>query len=57
MRKKEISKGKMQGSHIELRDGPWAGQLVFIPSNGTLVFKLGEWHGSYGGAGTWIPLK
>ena len=52
-----IAKGKMKGSHIILREGPWAGQVVFIPDNGTLVFKLGEWHGSYGGAGTWIPLK
>lgn len=49
-----IPKGKMQGLRIMLHGGPWGGMYVVIPTNGTMVFKLGKWHGYYGRVGGWF---
>lgn len=33
--------------------GPWDGQRVGIPVRGTLVFRVGEFHGRYDAYGEW----
>lgn len=52
-----LKKGKMEAKVMKAYGGPWDGLFFLIPVNGTMVFKLGGWKGSYGGHGTWIPLK
>jgi hypothetical protein len=39
---------------IKVFGGPWNHQLVGIPSNGTLEFKLGKFEGYYDKIGTWV---
>lgn len=52
-RVKALPRGKMIGHNIKVNDGPWAGKTVFIPVGGTMVFRVGPWHGCYRHNGAW----
>lgn len=52
-----IPKGKMNGHRIVVCGGPWDRSYVFIPRGGTMVFKVGPYHGHYGSSGTWYDVK
>lgn len=34
-------------------NGPWDGCMLMMPPEGTMVFKLGDFHGRYKRSGTW----
>lgn len=52
-----IPKGKMNADYHFVYGGPWNGEKVYVPRNGTMVFNLGKWHGYYDGLGVWRDVK
>jgi hypothetical protein len=48
-----IPKGKMNAGYVFAYSGPWNGEKVYLPVNGTMVFRLGKWYGHYDGLGVW----
>lgn len=52
-----IAKGKMNGHRREVAGGPWASRCVFIPKGGTMVFRLGPFHGHYDSDGEWKDVR
>lgn len=50
---KALARGKLNGHKVRASLGPWAGEYVFIPVGGTMVFKLGPFHGRYDHNGEW----
>lgn len=52
----KIPKGRVQGDVRKARGGPWAGEFVFLPSNSTMVFTIGAFHGYYDGFGNWVEV-
>lgn len=57
MKKPTLKRGKMQGVRLGARSGPWAGKYVYFPVGGTMVFRLGPWHGHYTGEGEWKDVR
>lgn len=53
----KVKKGKMQGHYWKAIGGPWDGARVFMPDGGTMVFKVGPYHGSYTGLGEWRDVR
>lgn len=53
---KALARGKMQGSKCMPITGPWSGEHVFMPAGGTMVFRVGPWHGHYNSVGSWIDV-
>ncbi len=33
--------------------GPWDGKTLLVGQGGTMVFKVGQWHGQYDSKGVW----
>lgn len=54
---KAIRRGKMLGHKTEMIGGPWHDEIVFVPYGGTMVFRIGPWHGHYTSAGVWKDVR
>lgn len=57
MKKKALAKGKMVGHKMKMHCGPWHSRWVFIPTGGTMVFRLGPFHGHYDSVGEWHDVR
>jgi len=52
-----IAKGKLQGHKLLVHGGPWDREFVFIPRGGTMVFRVGPYHGHYTSTGEWKDVR
>lgn len=50
---KALPRGKMVGRNMKIDGGPWAGETMFIPIGGTMVMRVGPYHGLYTNTGVW----
>lgn len=41
---------------LKVCGGPWDGQKVLLPMNGTIVFRLEDWYGKYSLNGVWLNV-
>lgn len=53
-KKVRLARGRMQGKPFLCRGGPWNNEVVLIPSGGTIVMRIGVYHGKYNSIGTWV---
>lgn len=57
MKKPTLKRGRMNGHKVRASEGPWAGEYVFIPVGGTMVFNLGPYRGRYDHNGEWRDVR
>lgn len=52
-KKVKLAKGSLNGGKWKAYGGPWDQQAVYFPKGGTMVFRIGPFHGYYTGLGEW----
>jgi hypothetical protein len=55
--RKALPRGRMQGNRLLAHGGPWDHKSVYFPVGGTMVFRLGPWHGHYNSTGEWKDVR
>jgi len=51
-----IRKGRSTKHYSRAKGGPWDGQLILLPSGGSMVFSAGGHHGRYDHNGMWETI-
>jgi hypothetical protein len=56
MRKPALSRKFTPKIRVTAKGGPWDCYALMIPAGGSMVFRLGNWHGHYDEKGIWHEL-